>query len=108
MKTISREQLRRGLENDEFAAVIEVLDPEHFDEFHLPGAINIPVGDDFENAVQAAVPDKSAAVVVYCQDEDCPASPTAARKMDELGYEQVYDYEAGKIDWRDANLPIET
>jgi rhodanese-related sulfurtransferase len=46
-------------------------------------------------------------VIVYCHDEDCDASPKAARRMDALGYQRVYDYEAGKVDWKQAGLPVE-
>ena len=40
-------------------------------------------------------------------DRACTASPKAAQKMDELGYQQVYDYEAGKMDRKEAGLPVE-
>lgn len=35
------------------------------------------------------------------------ASSQAAHRKEELGYERVYDYEAGKLDWNGAGLPIE-
>lgn len=35
------------------------------------------------------------------------ASPKAAQKMDELGYQQVYDYQTGKMDRKEAGLPVE-
>jgi rhodanese-related sulfurtransferase len=106
MKTISRQDLQRALEGDSPPALVDVLSPKQFDEFHLPGAINVPNGDEFEQAIVRAVPDKQREVVVYCWDEDCSASPKAARQMEALGYEHVLDYEAGKKDWREAGLPI--
>ncbi len=41
-------------------------------------------------------------------DEDCDASPKAAERMEQLGYERVYDYEGGKVDWQEAGLPTES
>mgnify|MGYP003626742147 CR=1 FL=1 len=38
-------------------------------------------------------------VVVYCANFDCPASTDAARKLDEAGFNNVYDYEGGTQDW---------
>lgn len=105
--TIDRNQVKKMMEQ-EAAAVVEVLDEGQFKKFHLPHAINVPLGDDFESEVQDAVPDKHTSVVVYCMDEDCDASPKAAERMEQLGYDRVYDYESGKVDWKDANLPIET
>jgi len=58
--------------------------------------------------VRTAVPDKQGTVAVYCADAKCQASSKAARRMDELGYRHVLDYEAGKSDWQKAGLPVET
>lgn len=108
MQTISRQELKEKMESKELQAVVEVLSPDSYDEFHLPEAINVPFDKLFSKKIQSVVPDKSKPVVVYCKDEQCDASPKAAKKMEELGYQQVYDYAAGKMDWRDANLPVES
>ena len=105
MQTISREEVKEKLRSD--AAVIDVLAPETFRKFHLPHAVNVPVDDQFDEKIQQAVPDKSKPVVVYCYDQECTASPKAAERMEQLGYEHVFDYEAGKIDWQAAGLPVE-
>jgi len=34
-------------------------------------------------------------------------SPRAAARLESLGFEQVYDYVAGKADWGSAGLPLE-
>jgi rhodanese-related sulfurtransferase len=108
MQTISRDELKKKMDQKEDMAIVEVLGPESYEEFHLPGAINVPVGKNFESDIQQAVPDKNREVVVYCADTSCDASPKAAEKMENLGYEHVYDYEAGKQDWKGADLPIES
>ena len=107
MKTIDRDTLKQKIDNAESMTLIEVLPSESFENFHLPGAINIPVGSDtFEERVQA-VAGKDDQVIVYCKDTDCDASPKAARRLEDLGYTNVIDYPAGKDDWRAANLPVE-
>lgn len=108
MQAIDRDTTRSMVEKDDGATVIEVLSQENFEKFHLPGAQNVPLDEKFDEKIQAAVPDKSQPVVLYCFDEECSASPKAAQRMDELGYQQVYDYEAGKRDWKEAGLPVET
>lgn len=45
--------------------------------------------------------------MVYRCDQACTASPKAAQKMEQLSYRQVCDYAAGKMDWKDASLPVE-
>lgn len=106
MKTIDRKQLQQKLESNG-VALVEVLAPDAFREFHLPHAINVPLGENFERNIERAVPNKNQPVVVYCQSEQCDASPKAAKKLDELGYTNVFDYKAGKTDWKAAGLPVE-
>lgn len=109
MQPITRQDVEDLLSGNERVALIEALPEESFRKFHLPGAINIPAdADDFDERVAEAVPEKSTPVIVYCLDSECQASPKAARKLDALGYDEVYDYEAGKRDWRSAGKPIES
>jgi len=86
--------------------IVEVLDSDDFDQGHLPGAINIPLSDDFETKAKQAVPNQTKTLVVYCQNEDCDASPKAASRLEAAGYENVYDYEGGKDDWSEAGLKL--
>lgn len=107
MQTIDRESLRLKMGSADDLMIVEVLPKKSFDKFHIPGAINVPVGsDDFAERIQA-VANKDDEIVVYCQNTDCDASPRAAEKMEKLGFTRVFDYEAGKEDWRDAGLPVE-
>lgn len=109
METINREEAQLLVKNREreHVTVIEALPAESFEKYHLPGAINVPLDDQFDENIQKAAPDKSQPVLVYCMDADCDASPKAAKRMEELGYSNVYDYEAGKVDWKEAGLTVE-
>jgi len=107
IETINRQQARELIDNQPNLSVIEVLGPDEFNDFHLPRAENIPMGDNFDEQIQQAVADKSQPVLVYCKNTECPASEHAASRMNELGYQNVYDYEAGKVDWKEAGLPTE-
>jgi rhodanese-related sulfurtransferase len=106
METITRNDLREKMERGDDFVLIEVLPPESYDKHHLPGAINIPLGKGFEENVQQAVKDKDQEVVVYCSDENCPASPNAAKKLESMGYQRVRDYEKGKVDWMQNGLKV--
>lgn len=105
MQTISRKELTEKLQDE--VALVEVLPPDRYREYHLPAAMNVPLTENFEENIQQAVPDKCQPVVVYCYDEVCSASTRAAKRLDELGYDEVYDYVAGKVDWKYAGLPVE-
>ena len=107
MQTIDRKELKRLIDSSEDVTVVETLEPDSFKEYHLPGAINVPNDDTFEQSIEEAVPQKDRQVVVYCADTKCGSSADAAKKMETLGYTNVMDYDAGKADWKEAGLPIE-
>ncbi len=108
MRTISREEVKKKIAQDRNCTLVEALSMDDYDEFHLPGAISVPLQENFAQQIQKAIPDKNRTVIVYCLNAECDASPKAVRKMERLGYTNVYDYEAGKVDWKEAGLPIES
>jgi rhodanese-related sulfurtransferase len=107
VKEITREELEAKLDRGEEVVLVETLGPKYYEEAHLPGAINIP-HTEVDTLAPEMLPDKSAQVVVYCSNRACQNSPQAARRLDALGYENVYDYEEGKQDWVEAGLRTES
>jgi rhodanese-related sulfurtransferase len=106
MQEISRQQLQRLVFRAN-ARLIEVLPASSFRQAHLPGAVNVPLDDEFDRRVQHVLPDKNVPVIVYCADRECSLSPCAAEHLDRLGYTKVFDYKAGKADWQQAGLQVE-
>jgi rhodanese-related sulfurtransferase len=62
-RSIGRDELRSLLE---LVQVVEVLPRDEYEDEHLPGAINIPLGRIDEEAPSRL--DRSRPVVVYCYD----------------------------------------
>jgi len=79
--------------------LIEALPPRYGKRARLPGAINIPVDEQFEEKAREAVPDKGRTIITYGTGNECPASRNTAERLDGLGYENVLAYEGGKADW---------
>lgn len=105
-QTISRDDVKARIEAGD-VIVIEALPASYYEDAHLPGAINIPHTEVEELAPQLLT-DKQATLIVYCADLPCPNSTLAARRLERLGYENVFDYAEGKADWTAAGLPIES
>jgi len=101
MKTINAEELKKKIDTKEDFILVDVLGKESYEARHVPTAINIPV-DEIENRASSELPDKNKEIVVYCASTDCQASPRAAKKLVELGYTNVVDYEAGIAGWQDV------
>jgi len=105
MKTITKDELKNKLENGNIH-LVEVLDEEAFKKSHIKGAINIPLKKIGTEAKQRF--SEKDEIVVYCSNYDCSASPTAAEKLESLGFENVFDYEGGKKEWSEAGLAMES
>ena len=104
--TISRDELKRLLDEDAAVTVVEALGPMYYEDAHLPGAVNIP-HDQVDALAPVLLPDKAAKVVVYCSNTPCPNSTIASRRLVRLGYTDVLEYVEGKQDWVEAGLPVE-
>ena len=107
VEEITRDELRAKLDGGEDVVIVEALPRKHYEEAHLPGAINIP-HTEVDELAPALLPDKTAQVVVYCSNRACRNSPQAAKRLEALGYENVYDYEEGKQDWVEAGHATES
>ena len=103
---ISRESLRQKIESGSDFVLVDALSPMSYATSHLPGAINLPP-ESVDGRAQRRIPDRSTAIVVYCSDVTCNSSVVVAKRLIELGYENVSHYAEGKNDWLEAGLPLE-
>ena len=102
---ITRDELKAKMDRGDDFTLVEALSQKHYQSSHLPGAINLPY--EFVDEAEKVLPDKRAEIVVYCMNPDCVASAEEARELEEMGYERVLHYAAGKQDWIKAGLPVE-
>ncbi|MCH7850804.1 MAG: rhodanese-like domain-containing protein [Nanoarchaeota archaeon] len=106
MKTINVEELKKKIDSDEKFRLINVLSKNSFDGQHIPKSINIP-GSELEERSTKELPDKDEEIIVYCASKTCQASPHAVKKLEELGYTNVTDFEDGLAGWQDAGYKFE-
>lgn len=108
MKTITTQELERMMEEREDLLVLNVLSEEDFERVHIPGSRNLPVDtENFAEGVEEMAGGKDRPVVVHCADEDCQASPKAVKRLDDAGFERVYDYEGGIKEWMKTRHEVE-
>ncbi len=93
------------MESDEDFTLIHVLSREQFGKEHIPGSINIPLGDIGKRKNEL---DMDEEIIVYCESFDCEASPKAAEKLEKFGFKNVIDYEGGIKDWKENGYSIES
>ena len=101
---MTRQELRDAIDAGT-VTVVETLGPQYFEHGHLPTAINIPHTEVAELAPML-LPDKTAAIVVYCSNAQCQNSAIAQGELLRMGYTNVRKYPEGKQDWEAAGLPL--
>ena len=78
--------------------VLDVREPDEYQEGAIPGAIHIPRGH-LESQVEGRLVDKTKPVLVYCASG--VRSVFAANTLQQLGYETVAEMAGGFNRWKD-------
>ena len=103
LEPVSREELlarsRAGL-----VTVLDVRPADEFADGHLPGAINIPLGELEERLADL---DPEIEVVAYCRSAYCVFSFEAVAMLRTRGF-TARRLEDGLPEWRAAGLPVQT
>jgi sulfur-carrier protein adenylyltransferase/sulfurtransferase len=80
------------------AVVLDVREPDEYEQGAIPGAIHIARGQ-LESNVESRIPDKTAPVIIHCASG--VRSAFAAKTLEELGYEDVVSVAGGFNKWKD-------
>ncbi len=90
------------------AVAVDARDSLAFSQGHVKGAVSLPLGqyeagiDSFTQRVPV-----TASLVVYCSGYGCHDGMNLGKKLLAKGYRQVFVYEGGYPEWKDAGLPTE-
>lgn len=83
--------------------VLDVRPAEEFAAGHLPGAVNLPLGELEKRLAELPL---GQPVVAYCRGPYCVLAYDAVAKLREAGF-QARRLEGGLPEWRRAGLPVE-
>jgi protein-disulfide isomerase len=103
LKTISLEELKEMLDREQSFNLVMTLGEGAFRRGHIPGSINI---SSLEQAEGLISPEDE--IVVYCHDENCPASKAAYQMLVNHGFSKVHRFAGGIREWQEAGYPVET
>jgi len=87
------------------AVVLDVREPDEYEQGAIPGAVHIPRGT-LESTVENRVADKSAPVIIHCASG--VRSAFAAKTLSDMGYQDVVSVIGGFNKWKDEGRPWST
>ena len=103
VKRIDVEQYDK-LRADTNVVVLDVRSPAEFQTGHIPGATNIDINSSkFSDKIAAL--DTNKTYLVNCAVG--MRSAKAAKKMESMGFNKLYDLETGFDGWKKARKPVE-
>ncbi|TIV67887.1 MAG: metalloregulator ArsR/SmtB family transcription factor [Mesorhizobium sp.] len=102
MRPVGRDELL-ALMRDGLVTLIDVRPPDEFALGHVPGAINVPLGE-IEAWSHGA--DTGGEIVAYCRGPWCVMSFEAVAALRSLGH-AARRLEDGMPEWKAAGLPVE-
>jgi rhodanese-related sulfurtransferase len=93
---------------DDGAVFIDTRNPRFFARAHIPGSHHLDMKDGFTERSLAAVARKDQPIVIYSSGVQCARGYRGAVFAVSWGYEKVYYFRGGFVDWRDVDLPLES
>ena len=91
---------------DKSALFIDARPEAAYNRGHIPGAINIRLGELSYTDRDARLLGRSP-LIVYGENPSSATALALAKRMMDLEYENIIYYEPGFTGWRSAGLPIE-
>ena len=96
------DKLRKADTNS--TVVLDVRTKEEYQKGHIPGSVMIDfTGENFEQ--QVAKLDKNKTYLVHCASGG--RSARACKKLEQLGFQKLYNLEGGMNGWEKAGKPVE-
>jgi len=91
---------------DDGAVFIDTRNPRFFARGHIPGSHHLDMKGGFTRETLAAVARKDQPIVIYSSGESCSRAHKGTVLAVAWGYEKVYYFRGGFVDWRDVDLPL--
>ena len=86
---------------------IDARDFVEYEIAHIKGAVSLPYNDFDKYAYRLKKIPKDKPLIVYCDGRECDLSILLGDKLFDMGYQKVYIFFGGWVDWQLANYPIE-
>ena len=92
--------------HEDGAVFIDTRNPRFFAHRHIPGAHHLDMKDRFTEEALAAIAEKDQPIVIYASSERCGRAHKGAKLAVSWGYENVYYFRGGIVNWKSVEFPI--
>jgi rhodanese-related sulfurtransferase len=111
VKNISSSKLLELKKGNSDTLIINILSKKYYNNCHISDSINIPnthIINFIKNKKKHEnpfiknghkIPHKDNPIIVYCGNQTCKASIIGSMLFKEMGYNKVYRYKGGMVDW---------
>jgi len=96
-------EVKKRLDAGEKLLIVDVREESEWARGHIPGSVHLGKGV-IERDVEAAVPDTSCEIILYCGGGF--RSAIAADNLKKMGYSNPVSMDGGWRDWTAAGLPV--
>ena len=96
-------EVKKKLDAGEKMIVVDTREDNEWARGHVPGAIHLGKGV-IERDIEKAIPDKEAAIVLYCGGGY--RSALAADNIQKMGYRNVTSMDGGWRGWTESGFPV--
>lgn len=87
VRRMNMDEAKEVLEGDESICLIDVRTPQEYQEGHIPGSINLPLGSMED--IASIVPEQDKKLFVYCLSGG--RSARACAQLADMGYTDISD-----------------
>ena len=88
------------------SVIIDARPSKKYKLSHIATAINIP-DTKMDSMLDRLPKDKTKRIIAYCGGYKCAKSHNVAKKLQKIGYKNIFVYAGGMPEWAKAGLPIE-
>jgi rhodanese-related sulfurtransferase len=107
MKEVSEKDLKSKIDAGDKFYLIDARSKEDFEHNHLPEAVNLAWGPEFNTDLSVVLPDKDSEIIVYGTNEACAMAKSAVDHLEKVGYQNIGLLSGGIMSWMEAGHALE-
>jgi rhodanese-related sulfurtransferase len=107
MEMMSPKELKAAIDANNAPRIVDLQAAHEYEHRHIPGAINVPDDEHFEESVKAASLEKETMTLLYGEFDELGKGSKAGEHLQSLGFTNVVRLVGGLMGWMEAGYMIE-